>query len=133
MGALVLTPVVGAVELGFLLGEVGASVVIDTEAVLFHFILVAIKSSMIVSDVSFANVPFLSAANAFAVSFFSTLTNSPSRRALFVMFSAVRDAVAACFAQSVKHTSSRMIMKFNTNDWSLISISLLVINISIRV
>ena len=95
MGAFVLTPVVGAVELGFLLGEVGATVVIDTEAVLFHFILVAFKSLMIVSDVSFANVPFLSSADAFAVSFFSTSTNSPSRRALFVMFSAVRDAVAA--------------------------------------
>ncbi len=69
--------------IGLLIGfddevEVGASVVTDTDAVVFHVTPVAFKSLMLVSAGSFANVPFLSAANAFAVSFCSTLTNSPS-------------------------------------------------------
>jgi hypothetical protein len=87
-------------ELGFL---VGANVVTDTEAVVFQVTPVAFKSLMIVSDVSFANVPFLSAPNAFAVSFCSVLTKSPSQRALFVTFSAISasDVVVARFAQSV--------------------------------
>jgi hypothetical protein len=93
----VLTGFDDGIELGFLLGEVGTSVVTDTEAVVFQLTPVAFKSLMLVSDVSFATVPHLSAANAFAVSFCSILTKLPPHRAVFVTFSAIsaRDVVVA--------------------------------------